>query len=701
MKNGRYTIFSAECGMDAQREMGDGETRRSEDTGKEGKKMKNVKAKERISIGFVGFILILVLLPYPGHAAIPQKINYQGYLTNASGVPINGTLQMTFMIYDVPGGGNALWTETQTVSVNHGVYSVNLGEVTPIGLTFNNPYYLGVQVGTDPEMTPRKVLTSVGYAFRALTAESVGSHNHSGADITTGTVADARIDPLIARDSEVMTIVLINDGSGSGLDSDLVDGKHASDLQNRVTGTCASGSSIRVINADGTVVCEADDNSGGTVTQVSTGTGLTGGPITTTGTISLSSSYSDGSAYDYRFVNVAGDTMTGTLNLPANGLVAGTNQLVLSGSNVGIGTNTPVSKLTVAGTIESISGGLKFPDGTTQTTAVTGGGGGVPPGFMILGSTSTAPSGYAYTAKTFGMPGSWSVKADMPTGRFNSAIAVVNNKIYVIGGVSGTTVFATNEEYDPATNTWTTRASMPTARYGCTAAVVNNKIYVIGGYTGSAGVATNEEYDPATNTWATRASLPTDRWAHVAAVVNNKVYVIGGTNSGVPYMSDNNEYDPATNTWSLKASMPTTRQWPAAAAVNNKIYVIGGMVVSPPTSALATNEEYDPTANIWTSKASMHNARTVLAAAVVNNGVYAIGGGISSTVFAANEEYDPVTNAWTDRAGMPTARWGLRAAVVNNKIYVIGGTLVTTGTPPGISTNEEFTPEFLYVHRKN
>jgi N-acetylneuraminic acid mutarotase len=97
----------------------------------------------------------------------------------------------------------------------------------------------------------------------------------------------------------------------------------------------------------------------------------------------------------------------------------------------------------------------------------------------------------------------------------------------------------------------------------------------------------------------------------------------------------------------------------------------------------------------------MHNARTVLAAAVVNNGVYAIGGGISSTVFAANEEYDPVTNAWTDRAGMPTARWGLRAAVVNNKIYVIGGTLVTTGTPPGISTNEEFTPEFLYVHRKN
>ena len=51
-------------------------------------------------------------------------------------------------------------------------------------------------------------------------------------------------------------------------------------LQRRVSGTCAAGSSIRTINADGTVVCETDD---GTVTSVATGPGLTGGPITATG----------------------------------------------------------------------------------------------------------------------------------------------------------------------------------------------------------------------------------------------------------------------------------------------------------------------------------------------------------------------------------------------------------------------------------
>jgi hypothetical protein len=48
-------------------------------------------------------------------------------------------------------------------------------------------------------------------------------------------------------------------------------------------------------------------------------------------------------------VSTFGSTMTGTLNLPANGLVAGTNQLVLSGGNVGIGTTTTLAKLDVAG----------------------------------------------------------------------------------------------------------------------------------------------------------------------------------------------------------------------------------------------------------------------------------------------------------------------------------------------------------------
>ena len=68
-------------------------------------------------------------------------------------------------------------------------------------LTFDIPYHLGIAVGTDPEMTPRIPLTSVGYAFRAKSVDSVGSHTHSGEDIISGTVSEPWIDSAIARTS--------------------------------------------------------------------------------------------------------------------------------------------------------------------------------------------------------------------------------------------------------------------------------------------------------------------------------------------------------------------------------------------------------------------------------------------------------------------------------------------------------------------
>ncbi|MDX1547274.1 MAG: hypothetical protein R3247_09820, partial [Rhodothermales bacterium] len=59
-----------------------------------------------------------------------------------------------------------------------------------------------------------------------------------------------------------------------------------------------------------------------------------------------------------------------------------------NGGNVGIGTTTAGSPLTVAGIIESTTGGIKFPDGTIQTSAASGGGGA---GWGLTGNAGTTP----------------------------------------------------------------------------------------------------------------------------------------------------------------------------------------------------------------------------------------------------------------------------------------------------------------------
>jgi hypothetical protein len=81
---------------------------------------------------------------------------------------------MTFRLYTSASGGTALWTETQNVTVTAGTYTVLLGSVSTLNtVAFDQPYFLGVTVGGDTEMTPRQALSSAPYALRASIADRV------------------------------------------------------------------------------------------------------------------------------------------------------------------------------------------------------------------------------------------------------------------------------------------------------------------------------------------------------------------------------------------------------------------------------------------------------------------------------------------------------------------------------------------------
>jgi hypothetical protein len=100
---------------------------------------------------------------------IPARIPLQGFLTDAAGTPINGTVTVQFRLYELASGGAALWNETQNVNAVNGVFNAMLGDVTPLGADVFKAlpvYYVGINFNGD-ELSPRLRFGSVPYAVHA------------------------------------------------------------------------------------------------------------------------------------------------------------------------------------------------------------------------------------------------------------------------------------------------------------------------------------------------------------------------------------------------------------------------------------------------------------------------------------------------------------------------------------------------------
>ena len=335
--------------------------------------MRSKKAK-RFLISLLG-VLSLLIIPFTGYAAVPQTVNYQGYLTDSGGTPVDGTVQMTFKIYNVATGGIALWTETQSnVAVSDGIYSVVLGSVTPINLAFDTQYYLGVEVETDGEMTPRQALTSVPYAFMADDADTVDGKHASQLDQSAHV---SRTDnPHMVTSTQVGALASIDGVSNDGGDVNLIPDKAiqitANDSANTITISEIHSDrtdnphmvTASQVGAPGSI--DGVTNDGGDIDMVQDNA-ITITPNDTANTITIGETHSARTDNPHSVTAAqvgAGDghSLDAADGSPADAVY------VDNDGNVGIGTTSPGAKLTVYSDTSSAIGKVRLQHSTVNSS---------------------------------------------------------------------------------------------------------------------------------------------------------------------------------------------------------------------------------------------------------------------------------------------------------------------------------------------
>ena len=141
-----------------------------------------------------GLALAVALLASAPGIALPQAINYEGYLTDLSDRPVNGPVNVTVGIFESPDALQPLWREDfLEVEVRNGHFALRLGTALPMPVEVFSGAELFVGVSIEgQELLPRRRVASVAYAFRASQADDVANRhiNPSTVSISGNPVID-------------------------------------------------------------------------------------------------------------------------------------------------------------------------------------------------------------------------------------------------------------------------------------------------------------------------------------------------------------------------------------------------------------------------------------------------------------------------------------------------------------------------------
>ncbi len=303
----------------------------------------------------------------------------------------------------------------------------------------------------------------------------------------------------------------------------------------------------------------------------------------------------------------------------------------------------------------------------------------------------------------------WVKKADMPDnqlGYFGATNFVINNSIFVVGGIFNPKVL----EYNTVSNTWTDKTAIPYVQdelFGAISFVSNGKAYVGLGseFIRSSSVRVYKkdlyQYDPATNQWAAKKTFPgAARSLSTYFTLIDKVYVVGGKDSSGTDLDEVWEYNITTDNWQQKTDYIGTLSMGTGFVLGSKGYLTLG-VLNAGIGAATHNKtlyEYSQSTDTWLKKADFPaDGRYAGISFSINNKAYVgLGATTSSTVSYHKDlyTYDNATNKWSTSTYdlIAEGRYLPFASVISNVAYIGGGYAKINGADNGFIDLYAFNP---------
>lgn len=296
--------------------------------------------------------------------------------------------------------------------------------------------------------------------------------------------------------------------------------------------------------------------------------------------------------------------------------------------------------------------------------------------YAIGGSTGVGDGQVTAAAEVLKLPArkiqpasQWRSLPDAPTARLMMAWAVLNNKIWIIGGLQNGVALQTVESYDPHSGAWETGPPLPIPLHHAAAATYRGEVVVLGGASDNLANASNKVFALRGGNWVELPSLTHARAAPAAAVVGDKLVAVGGQNA--KQLVPQTEVFDGTS-WNDAADMPTPREHLAAVSDGTYVYTVGGRFLSADKNSAAL-ERFDPAAGTWTKLVGMPTPRGSYGATYIDGRIVAVGGEEPTMVLNTVEMYDIANGKWSTLPPMPTARHAEVVATVGNTVYCIGG----------------------------